>query len=311
MEAVQKRVSVHRRPPVEPGRRIIGTLLELGIKAYGTAAAVSVALSDAETVGGKLTDAVTAVPSLMERYRQAKYAFDHAEEIQAALDYVHRHAPDSRQLETAVRGTYQALQGVKTVFGELGQAKEALGDLSLAEAFEHIGRAWTAMPDLGSIAHLAEVAQNVTSLLIYLNSFEVDLLAFYQGMLSVADNFAHDEIAGTLGVMGVALVIAFALGMGAGFWGRRGRPGIIVSTMQGWGARLFPDWYARHLEGALGRSLYAVARERIQGDIVVDPEQALDPDAYQKLEQYFERRLSEKTEGDDVPRQGVSSSSRG
>jgi len=84
-------------------RRVIGSLLELGIKAYGAAAAVSVAFSDAETASGKLHDAVAAVPNLTERYREAKYALDHRAEIQTALEYVHRHAPDPQQLETAAR----------------------------------------------------------------------------------------------------------------------------------------------------------------------------------------------------------------
>lgn len=78
MTAVLKRPPLYRRPE-EIGRRVIGSLLELGIKAYGAAAAMSVALSDAETVGGKSYDALNAVPNLMERYRQAKYVVDHRE----------------------------------------------------------------------------------------------------------------------------------------------------------------------------------------------------------------------------------------
>ena len=62
-------------------RRVIGSLLELGIKAYGAAAAVSVAFSDAETAGGKFHDAIAAVPNLTERYREAKYAVDHRAEM--------------------------------------------------------------------------------------------------------------------------------------------------------------------------------------------------------------------------------------
>lgn len=302
------------RRPRELGRRITGSLLELGLKAYGTAAAVSVALSDAETVGGKLYDALAAVPNLVERYRQAKFVFDHAEEIQAALEYVHLHAPDAGQLETAVQKSHQALEGAKTMFSEVRQAKEALqyaswdpiawADTSWADildvlrnagrALDHLGRAWDAMPDYDSISHLADVAENVTPVLAYLNRLDFDFASLYEGLLCCMDNFARDEIAGTLGVMGAALGIAFALGMAAGFWGRRGRPGILVGTLQGWGARLFPGWYVRNLEAALGRPLYAVARERIQADIVADPQRALDPEAHQELERHFERRLREK-----------------
>ncbi len=300
MQSALKRPPLYRRPE-EIGRRVVGSLFELVIKAYGTAAAVSVALSDSETVGGKLYDALAAVPNLMERYRQARYVVDHAEEIQTALDYVHQHAPDARQLEAAAQKTYVALDGVRTMFGEVTRAQEALADISLynaieslAQASEHLGRAWTAMPDVDSIAHLAAVAQNVTPFLRHLDILDIDFPRVYGGLLSVMDNFASDEIAATLFVMGTAFGIAFVLGMGAGFWARRGRPGFLVSTLQGWGARTFPGWYVRNLEYALSRPLYEVARERIQSDIVTDPQKALDPEALQKLERYFERRLREK-----------------
>jgi hypothetical protein len=256
---------------MEIGRRIAGTLLELGFKAYGTAAAVSVALSDAETVGGKLHDALAALPNLRERYRQAKYLFDHAEEIQGALDYVHRHAPDAHQLETAVQRSHEALDGARTMFGEIEQAKAAVANLSWsnlldrsAQVYEHLGRAWNAMPDFESVSHLADVAQNVTPALHYLNGLDLDFARLYGGLLCGIDNFASDEIVGTLGVMGAGFGIAVALGMAAGFWGRRGRPGILASTLQGWGARLFTDWYVRHLEHVLGQPLYAAAREHFE-----------------------------------------------
>jgi hypothetical protein len=302
MKAAEKRPPLYRRPG-EIGRRITGSLLELGIKAYGTAAVASVALSDAETVGGKLYDALAAVANLMERYRQAKYVFDHAEEIQAALEYVHQHAPDARQIETAVLRSSETLDRIETVFSEIKLAKAALPNFSPddfhfgdpAQVFEHARRAWEAIPDGEAIAHLSDVAQNVPPVLNYFLSLDIDFAALYAGLLCVVDNFARDEITGTLGVMGAAFGIAFALGMGAGFWGRRGRPGILVSTLQRWGARLFPDWYVRNLEEALGRPLYAVARQRIQRDIVTDPQKALDPEAHQELERHFERRLREKS----------------
>lgn len=302
MQTALKRPPLYRRPE-EIGRRIAGSLFELGIKAYGTAAAVSVALSDAETVGGKAYDALAAVPNLMERYRQARYVYDHAEEIQAALDYVHQHAPDTRQLETAVRKSSEALRGIEAMFSEISQAKDTLASIVTSpgdilaltwQAFAHLGRALEARPDLESIAHLADVARNVPPFLSRLDLLDIDFPRIYGGLLSVMDNFASDEIAATLGVMAAAFGLAFALGLGAGFWARRGRPGFLVSTLQRWGARVFQGWYVRNLEAALGWPLYAVARQRIQGDIVADPQAALDPEAHQKLERYFERRLREK-----------------
>ena len=298
-----RKISPGLRRPAEIGRRIIGAVLELAIKAYGTAAALSVALSDGETLGGKLYDGLAAVPNLTERYRQAKYVFDHRAEIQDALEYVHEHAPDTWQLEKAAQKSYEALEGVRTVFGEIDQAKAALasalefpaGFVELfLEGAEHLGRAWEAMPDLEAITHLADTAESVTPLLAYLNNLEIDFAGLYGGLLCVVDNFARDELAGTLIAIGVVLGLSFVLGLGAGFWGRRGRPGIVAKTLQGWGARHFGKWYARHLEDVLGQALYAVARERIQAEVVADPEKALDPAALHELERHFERKLREK-----------------
>jgi hypothetical protein len=75
------------------GRRVFGFFLGLGIKAYGTAAALSVVLSDAETVSGKRDDAIRAVPSLLDEYHDAKYLMEHRAEIQTAVDYVNENAP--------------------------------------------------------------------------------------------------------------------------------------------------------------------------------------------------------------------------
>ena len=274
----------------EVGRRGIGFLLELGVKAYGAAAAVSVALSDAETVGGKADDALAAVPNLMERYGDAKYVVDHREEIRAAVDYVHQHAPDAQQLETASQESSETLARIETTYSEVFQARDAIADLNPLEAAGHVRGAFAAMPDLDSIRRLADVAESVTPVV---RQAEVLVPRIYGGLLTVTDNFARDEIAATLGVMGAALALAYVLGTAIGFWARRGRPGMIARTLQRLGARSFRGWYVGNLEHALSPPLYAAARERIQSDIVADPQKALDPEALEELELYFERRLRE------------------
>ena len=194
----------------------------------------------------------------------------------------------------------RTLDGIATMLSEFDQGKEALANISYLkawegaqEASEHFGRAWEARPDLDSIRHLADVAKDVAPFVTQVDAL-VDFPRIYGGLLAVVDNFASDEIAATLGVMGAAFGLAFALGMGVGFWARRGRPGFIARTLQSWGARLFRRWYVRNLEYALSRPLYAAARERIQSDIVADPTKALDPETLQELERYFDRRLREK-----------------
>ena len=301
MTAVENRPPLYRRPE-ELGRRVVGSVLEFGIKAYGAAAALSVALSDAETVGGKSYDAVIAVPNLVERYQQAKYVVDHREEIQTGLDYVHDNAPDAEQLGTAARAGSETLGRITTTYGEVTQALDDLASIrptnvldTLPRAKEHFESAWAAKPDLQSLEDLADQAQQVTQRLEELNRLNVDFSGMYTNLMSILDNFASDEIAGTFGVMAAAILLAYALSTAAGFWGRRGRPGLLAGALQALGARLFTPWYVRNLEHALGQPLYAVARERIQSDIVANPDEVLDPDALEELERWFVRRLNEKT----------------
>ena len=300
MSTVPQREPLYRRP-VEIARRVFFSLLEWGLKAYGAAAAVSVALSDAETVRGKSYDALNAIPNLMERYRQVKYVVDHREQIQATLDYAHEHAPDPQQLNAAVQKSSDTLDRIRTTYSEVTQAREAFVGIrltnildSLPRVKEHVETAWAAKPSLESIEQLEAQAQSVEALLKQLNLQDATVRRVYADLRSVMDNFSSDEIVATLAVMGAAFTLGYVLGMAAGYWGRRGRPGVIAGTLQRWGTRHFRDWYVVNLEYAMSWPLFTVARERIQRDIVAAPEEALDPEAFEALERYFQRRLREK-----------------
>ena len=166
---------------------------------------------------------------------------------------------------------------------------------------EHVQNAWAAKPSLDSIEHLGDQAQDVQTLLKQLNLQDPTVRRVYADLRSVMDNFASDEIVATLAVMAAAFTLGYVLGMAAGYWGRRGRPGFIAATLQRWGTRHFSDWYVVNLEYAMSWPLYAVARERIQRDIVADPQEALDPEALQALERYFERQLREKPTASSGP----------
>ena len=297
------------RSRLEVGRLLIGSVLEVGIKAYGAGAAAAVALGDAETVGGKGQDALAAVPSLMERYRAAKYVVDHRAEIQTALDYVNLNTPAQADLEATLDRTSVTLRDIETTGDQVTAAKQAIDeatDVSIdvnpfngydgfdgldlgktREAFGHVRSAWEAKPDLQSISDLADAAEQVGP---YVDQVEVLVPVYYGNVLNVADNFASDEVVATLGVMGMALGIAFVVGTAVGFWVRRGRPGLIARTLQRWGAHTFRRWYVRNLPHALSPALHAAALERIQRDIAADPEGTLDADVFRELEDYFDGR---------------------
>jgi hypothetical protein len=287
--------------PSELGRRVAGSVLELVIRAYGAAAVVSVALSDAESVRGKGYDAVNAVPNLLERYREARYVVEHREEIRSTLQYVHDNAPPPDQLEAAAQQSSETLGRITTSYDEAARALEDLGSIrptnvvqKLPQVKDHLEQAWSTRPDLDSIRHLADQAREVTPYLRRLDSLDLDWARAYGNLLSVLDNFAADEVVGTLGVMAVTAVLAYVLAQATGFWTRRGRPGLVAGTLQRLGARLFRSWYVRNLEYAVGPSFYAVARERIQRDLVADPRGTLDPEALDALERWFRERTPDE-----------------
>jgi hypothetical protein len=284
------------RRRLELGRLVIGSLVEMGIKAYGVGAVVAVALSDAETVGGKASDAFRAVPSLAEEYDQARYVVDHREQIQAAVTYLNEHTLPQEELERTADESVATLDGISTTYDEVGQGIEALKVDGLDDfpdvgaAYGHLQNAFNARPDLTSIRELAEVADQVGPLV---DQVEVLTPVYYGGVLALVDNFASDEIASTLVVMALAFGLAMVLAHAVGFWVRRGRPGLLAQLVQALGARTWRRWYVHNLPWALSPPLYDAAREHLQREIVADPEQALDPDTFRELEQYFASRADD------------------
>ena len=116
--------TIRRR--LELGRLLLGSALELFVKAYGVAAALAVALSDAETVGGKAGDAVRAVPSLADRYQQAQYVVDHREEIQAAVTYLNENTVSQDELQRTADESQRTLESIETTYDEVGAARDVL-----------------------------------------------------------------------------------------------------------------------------------------------------------------------------------------
>ncbi len=277
----------------EIGRRVVGLVAGLAITAYGAGAAVSVALSDAETVVGKGRDAVAAVPNLVDRYEAAKYVADHRQEIQSALETL-RDAPPEPELRDAVDESSETLRDIEATANAVDAARDAVGDLSLRNAFStakeaagHLKDAVDARPDLDSVRDLASFTEQIGPVV---DDVDVLIDVYYGGLLQAIDNFSSDEITGTLGVMAAALGLAFVLGQAVGFWARRGRPGLLARTLQGWGARRFRRWYVDNTPQALSPALYAAVRERLQRDVLADPQEALDPDVFRDLESWFASR---------------------
>ena len=266
------------------------------IKAYGGIAATSVALSDAETVAEKRDDALNPVPVLVDRYQDAQYVVEHRAEIQSAVDYLNLNAPEPEELQATAQQSTETLGEIQTTYDEVNQAWDAvdrnpLEGFGATDVVDHLGNALDARPDLGAISDLADAAGSVVP---FLDQVQVLIPAVYGGVLTLADNFASDEVWDTLTVMGAALALAFVVGTAVGFLARRGRPGLLARMLQGCGARVYQGWYVRNLEYALGRPLYEAARTRFQSDVVADPEGTLDPEVYRKLERHFAEKAAQQ-----------------
>ena len=284
--------TIRRR--LELGRLLLGSVLELFVKAYGVAAALAVALSDAETAGGKASDAVRAVPSLAEEWDQAQYVVDHREEIQAAVTYLNENTLPQEELQRTADESAATLDAIQTTYDEVAAARDVLEIDGISGTFDnvrdaigHVGDAYDARPDLDSLERLAGVADQVGPLA---EQVEVLLPVYYGGLATITDNFASDEIASTLLVMALAYGVAVVVGHAVGFWVRRGRPGLLAILLQALGARVFRRWYVDHLPWALTPPLYDAAREHLQTEIVADPEAALDPETLRALEEHFASR---------------------
>lgn len=282
------------RRQLEPGRLLLGSALEMLVKAYGAGAALSVALTDSETTGGKLGDAVRAVPNLADRWDQARYVMDNREEIQAAVTYLNDNTLPQAELEQKADASVQTLGSIETTYDEVGRARDVLeidgigGTFAnVREAIGHIGTAYDARPDLDSIRELAAVAEQVRP---FTDQVDVLIPVYYGNFFTLTDNFASDEIASTLFVMVLALGVAWVVGQAVGFWVRRGLPGLLARLLQRLGARTFRPWYVRNLPYALTPPLYDAAREHLQREIRDDPEGALDAETLSDLEEWFERR---------------------
>ena len=282
------------RRRIEPGRLLLGSALEMLIKAYGAGAALSVALSDSETTGGKVRDAIRAVPNLADKYHEATYVISHREEIQAAVTYLNEHTLPQEELQRTADESVRTLGAIETTYDEVAAARDVLqldgitGTFdNVREAIGHVGSAYDARPDLDSLRQLAAVADQVEP---FKQQVDVLVPVYYGNFFTLTDNFAGDEIVSTVLVMVLALAVAALVGRAVGFWVRRGRPGIIAQLLQALGARVFRRWYVRNLPYALSPPLYDAAREHLQREIADDPETALDERTLEELERYFANR---------------------
>lgn len=271
--------------------RLLGLLAASAFRAYGAAAALSVALSPSETFLGKLGDAFKAVPNLMDRYRAGAYVVEHREEIQTAVDYLHTHTPPQAELEATVAQSTQTLDDLATMIDGVNGAKDSLLQFPPAplQAKDHVMSAWNAIPDQDSLRQLGDTGEFLAP---YVGHARTLIPAYHDSLFTAVDNFASDEITSTVLVMVLALITGAFFAQVAGFVVRRGKPGFVVGGLQRLGIRVFPQWYDDDPRVSLGDSVYGVAHRHLQAEIIRDPEAALDPDTLRALQRHFAAQSS-------------------
>jgi hypothetical protein len=261
---------------------ILGAALEIFFKAWGAAAAVAVAFSDASTWAGKVRDGLAAAPTLTEEYRRTQYVVEHRAEIETAIDYLNTHTPPRAEMEASIEQSTKTLDELDT----FGDRLDAVGDFdwSLWRNVGDVRDAWNAVPDTESIRTFIAVTSPAVE------QANVLVPTYYGGLLTVTDNFARDERASTIAAMAVLVALMFLFGRAVAFAVRRGRPGFLAQALQWLGARTFPEWYSQNVAYALNKPLYSHAQTHVHRELVADPEGVLDPESFQRLEQYFAER---------------------
>lgn len=265
---------------------LMGAALEIFFKAWGTAAAIAVAFSDAQTWAGKTREGLAAVPTLTEEYRRTQYVVDHREQIEAAIDHLNTDIPPQAEMEASIERSQATL-------GELQKFDERVADASDFDwkIWQNVGDirdAWDAIPDRESLQQLIEVTGPAVE------QARVLVPTYYGGILTLTDNFSREERGSTIATMLVLMAAMFLIGRSVAFAVRRGQPGFIARSLQWLGAHTFPQWYSHNVAYALNKPLYAHARASVHRELMADPETALDPETFRELEDYFTDRASRR-----------------
>ncbi|KRF00617.1 hypothetical protein ASG88_09110 [Nocardioides sp. Soil777] len=262
---------------------LLGAALEIFFKAWGAAAAIAVAFSDAQTWAGKIREGLAAVPTLTEEYRRTQYVVEHRAQIEDAIDHLNTQTPPQAEMEASIERSRETLDELQIFDERVAEAS----DLDYLKFWANIGDfrdAWEAIPERESLRQLIEVTGPAVE------QARVLVPTYYGGILTLTDNFSREERGSTITAMAVLVAVMFLLGRAVAFAVRRGRPGFIAQALQWLGARTFPRWYSHNVAYALNKPLYAHARTQVHRELMADPHAALDPESFRELEDYFAER---------------------
>ena len=266
---------------------LLGAALEIFFKAWGAAAAIAVAFSDAQTWAGKVREGLAAVPTLAEEYQRTRYVVEHRAQIEDAIDHLNTQTPPQAEMEASIERSRETLDELQAFDERVAEASDF--DWTLWNNVGDVRAAWEAIPDRESLRQLIEVTGPAV------DQARVLVPTYYGGILTLTDNFSREERGSTIAAMAVLVAVMFLLGRAVAFAVRRGRPGFIAQALQWLGARTFPRWYSQNVAYALNKPLYAHARTQVHRQLMADPHAALDSESFRELEDYFAERGRRQT----------------
>jgi len=249
--------------------------LSIGSNLAGGASATGTFLGNGETLIQKISDAVTAIPkgikNTIEHYINAP---EYARKTSAALDYLKEQGPDVAE-ELARGGRY--------IEGGMNQAQRAVRDLEQASDYISPGgdlpfdpqNALYSLRD--GINQLETAALSIDTGKDQLQNTagpaiealkDVDLNPILQALYNLADNVAPDEFWQTLGIATGCVTTAYLASQYlGGYWGRRGRPGIVARFVQRKGLSKYRDYFTKNPEEIAGKE----AVEIIKNNLIKNP----------------------------------------
>ena len=223
----------------------------------GLAGASGVFLGSGETLVQKAGNAVMAIPNMLSNLRHYLHLPEYIKKANLTAEYLREQGPaiaDSlsyvgRKLEAgaslAQKGLVELSEGFDNIMPG-GNFDPIEGYNLLKSASNSLKVAKESIKDGGE--QLQETAQPVVDALK-----EVDLNPVMNSLYNLADNVAPDEIVQTLGIAAACVLTGYASSQYIrGYWGRRGRPGIVSRFIQKRGLRRFKDYYARHPDKIAG-----------------------------------------------------------
>jgi hypothetical protein len=244
----------------KPSKRVPASVgASIGLNIAGGAGAGGVLLGKGETILQKIGDAVTAIPrgvaNMVDHYIHAP---EYARKTNAALEYLKEQGPQvAEELGQAGRHIQVGVNQAGRAMNDFSIAKDQL--LPGGQEFDPSSAYQTLKDGINTLEAAVEnvnaggaQAQETAGPAIEALQ-DVDLNPVMNALHNLADNVAPDEIAQTIAIGAGSVLAGYAASQYVrGYWGRRGRPGILARAVQRAGLRKYSNYFTKNPEQIAG-----------------------------------------------------------